>query len=114
MTTADSGLHALRAASRGILGEVTWPTCMPEIVEAQGLKNVVVERKTKENYPKQYASFWTEGILAAAIDGLGKIPEGEMKEKMARLVEGAGEDASKGIAWCGDHLVVVGRKPLEG
>ena len=36
--------------------------------------------------------------------------KGEMKGKMAGLVDEAGEDAKKGVAWCGDHFVVVGRK----
>jgi len=83
---------------------------MPEIVEAQGLEDVVVEKKTREDYPRRYASFWTEGIVAAGIDAVGRIPEGEVRDRMAGLVDAAARDAERGIAWCGDHFVVVGRK----
>lgn len=83
---------------------------MPEIVEANGLQDVVVEKRTKGDYPRQYASFWTEAIVAAGIDTVSKIPQGEMRDRMAGLVDEAAEDAKMGIAWCGDHFVIVGRK----
>jgi hypothetical protein len=83
---------------------------MPQIVESQGLQDLVVEKRTKADYPRQYASFWTEAIVAAGIDTVSKIPEGEMRDRVAGLVDEAAEDAMKGIAWCGDHFVVVGRK----
>lgn len=111
MTQEDSGLHRMRAAGKAFLGEVTWPTQIPEIMQGQGLQNVVLEKKTPENYPRQYARFWTDALVAAGIDTVSKIPEGEMRKRMAGLVDEAGEDAKKGIAWCGDHYVVVGQKP---
>jgi hypothetical protein len=105
-------LHKLRESGKAFLGHVDWPQRMAAIVEAQGLQDVVVEKKTREDYPRQYASFWTEAIVAAGIDTVSKISEGEMRDRMAGLVDAAAEDAKKGIAWCGDHFVVVGRKPL--
>jgi hypothetical protein len=86
---------------------------MPQIIESQGLQHVVVEKRTKGNYPRQFASFWTEAIVAAGIDTVSRIPEGEMRDLVAGLVDEAAEDARKGIAWCGDHFVVVGRKAME-
>lgn len=83
---------------------------MGSILESQGLDNIVVERKTKDNYPRQWSRFWTEGLIAAGIDSVSKLPEGEMREKMAKLVDGASEDARRGVGWCGDHFCVVGRK----
>lgn len=106
-----SGLHRMRALGLSFLGPLTWPQRMSEIVEAQGLQNVLLEKKTAANYPRQYARFWTDGLVAAGIDSVSKMPEGEMKDRMAKLVDEAGEDARKGIAWCGDHFVVVGQKP---
>lgn len=103
-------MHRMRAMGLAFLGPITWPQRLSEIVEAQGLQNVVVEKKSAENYPRQYARFWTDGLVAAGIDSVSKMPEGEMKERMGRLVDEAGEDAKKGIAWCGDHFVVVGQK----
>jgi hypothetical protein len=108
-----SGLHKLRQSGKAFLGPIDWPQRMPEIVASQGLQNVVVEKRTKEDYPRQYASFWTEAIVAAGIDTVSKIPEGEMRDRVAGLVDEAAEDARKGIAWCGDHFVVVGRKAVE-
>jgi hypothetical protein len=105
-----SGLHKLRQSGKAFLGPIDWPQRMPEIVESQGLQDVVLEKRTKEDYPRQYASFWTEAIVAAGIDTVSKIPEGEMRDRVAGLVDEAAEDARKGIAWCGDHFVVVGRK----
>lgn len=113
MTQESSGLHRMRAAGKAFLGEVTWPTQIPEIMQGQGLQNVVAEKKTSENYPRQYARFWTDALVAAGIDTVSKIPEGEMRKRMAGLVDEAGEDAKKGIAWCGDHYVVVGQKPVQ-
>jgi hypothetical protein len=106
----SSGLHRLRQSGKAFLGPVDWPQRMPEIVESQGLQDVVVEKRTKEDHPRQYASFWTEAIVAAGIDTVSKIPQGEMRDRVAGLVDEAAEDARKGIAWCGDHFVVVGRK----
>ena len=105
-----SGLHKLRQSGKAFLGPVDWPQRMPEITESQGLQDVVVEKRTKEDYSRRYASFWTEAIVAAGIDTVSKIPEGEMRDRVAGLVDEAAEDARKGIAWCGDHFVVVGRK----
>jgi len=107
-----SGLHKLRQSGKAFLGPIDWPQRMSEIVESQGLQDVVVEKRTKGDYPLQYASFWTEGIVAAGIDTVSKIPEGEMRDRVAGLVDEAAEDARKGIAWCGDHFVVVGRKTV--
>jgi hypothetical protein len=108
----SSGLHRLRQSGKAFLGPVDWPQRMPEIVESQGLQDVVVEKRTKEDHPRQYASFWTEAIVAAGIDTVSKIPQGEMRDRVAGLVDEAAEDARKGIAWCGDHFVVVGRKVM--
>ena len=100
----------MRALGLSFLGPITWPQRMREAVEEQGLQNVVLEKKSAEDYPRQYARFWTDALVAAGIDSVSKMPEGELKGKMAGLVDEAGEDARKGVAWCGDHFVVVGRK----
>lgn len=92
------------------MGPLTWPAKIAEIVQAQDLQNIVVDRRTPDSFPRSFAGYWTEGIVAAAIDGMGKIPEGEMRDHMGKLVEGASEDAQKGIAWAWDHVVVVGQK----
>lgn len=105
-------MHKLRNIGLPFLGKVTWPTQMQELVKAQGLENVVFERKTCDNLPRQYLRFWTEGIVAASIDATAKMPEGEMKDKFAQFTEEASEGAKKGIAWAGDHMVVVGQKPI--
>lgn len=107
-----SGLHKLRESGKAFLGPVDWPQRMSEIVTSQGLQDVIVEKRTKEDYPRQYASFWTEAIVAAGIETVSKIPQGEMRDRVAGLVDEAAEDTRKGIAWCGDHFVVVGRKGM--
>lgn len=83
---------------------------MREVAEEQGLQDVVLEKKTAEDYPRQYARFWTDALVAAGIDSVSKMTDGDFKTKMAGLVDEAGEDARKGVAWCGGHFVVVGRK----
>ena len=100
----------MRALGLSFLGPITWPQHLRETVEAEGLQNVVLEKKSTADYPRQYARFWTDALVAAGIDSVSKMPEGEMKMKMAGLVDEAGEDARKGVAWCGGHFVVVGRK----
>lgn len=112
ITQEESGLHKMRAWGKPFLGEVTWPKKMEEIVKAQGLEDVQLARKTKNDLPRQYSMFWTEALVAAGIDMTGKLPEGPMRDQAAQLVEEASLDAKKGIAWAGDHMVVVGRKPL--
>lgn len=112
ITQEDSGVHKMRALGLSFLGRMTWPTQMAELVKAQGLENIVLERKTQDNLPRQYLRFWTEGVVAASIDGTAKMPEGEVRDKFARFTEEASEDAKKGIAWAGDHMVVVGQKPM--
>lgn len=102
----------MRAWGKPFLGEVTWPKKMEEIVKAQGLEDVQLARKTKDDLPRQYSMFWTDALVAAGIDMTGKLPEGPMRDQAAQLVEEASLDAKKGIAWAGDHMVVVGRKPL--
>jgi hypothetical protein len=84
---------------------------MLSLLQSQGLQDVVLEKKTVDDYPRMYARFWTDALVAAGIDSVSKMPEGsEIRERMANLVDEAGEDARKGIAWCGDHFVGVGRK----
>lgn len=112
ITQEESGLHKMRAWGKPFLGEVTWPKKMEEIVKAQGLEDVQLARKTKDDLPRQYSMFWTDALVAAGIDMTGKLPEGPMRDQAAQLVEEASLDAKKGIAWAGDHMVVVGRKPL--
>jgi hypothetical protein len=84
---------------------------MSEHLSSQGLQNIVLEKKSAADYPRQYARFWSDAVVAAGIDSVSKMPEGEMKDRMASLVDEAGEDARKGVAWCGEHFVVVGQKP---
>jgi hypothetical protein len=103
----------MRALGLGFLGPITWPQHLSELVTAQGLQNVVLEKTSAANYPRPYARFWTDALVAAGIDSVSKMPAGEMKDRMAKLVDEAGEDARKGIAWCGDHFVVVGQKPSQ-
>jgi hypothetical protein len=106
-----SGLHRMRAAGLSFLGPITWPRDMLSLLQSQDLQDVVLEKKTVDDYPRMYARFWTDALVAAGIDSVSKMPEGsEMRVKMAGLVDEAGEDARKGIAWCGDHFVGVGRK----
>ena len=100
----------MRALGLSLLGPITWPQHMRSILEAQGLQNVILEKKTAEDYPRQYARFWTDALVAAGIDAVGKMPEGEMRDRMRVLVDEAGGDARKGVVWCGDHFVVIGRK----
>lgn len=100
----------MRALGLSFLGPITWPQRMREVVKEQGLQDVVLEKKTAEDYPRQYARFWTDALVAAGIDSVSKMPEGDFKTKMAGLVDEAGEDARKGVAWCGGHFVVIGRK----
>jgi hypothetical protein len=84
---------------------------MLSLLQSQGLQDVVLEKKAVDDYPRMYARFWTDALVAAGIDSVSKMPEGsEIRERMAGLVDEAGEDARKGIAWCGDHFVGVGRK----
>lgn len=112
ITQEDSGVHKMRALGLSFLGRMTWPAQMAELAKAQGLENIVFERRTQENLPRQYLRFWTEGIVAASIDATAKMPEGEVRDEFARFTEEASEDAKKGIAWAGDHMVVVGQKPM--
>jgi hypothetical protein len=101
----------MRAAGLAFLGPITWPQNLSSLLTSQGLKDVVLEKKTVDDYPKMYARFWTDALVAAGIDSVSKMPEGsEIRAKMARLVDDAGEDARKGVGWCGDHFCVVGRK----
>ncbi|SMR59405.1 unnamed protein product [Zymoseptoria tritici ST99CH_1E4] len=112
MTKDQSGLHRLRASGARYLAKdaLAWPMKLPTLLADQGVTDIVEERTTLETFDRKYGRAWTEVIVAAAIDGLGKLPEGEMKDEMVKLIEAAKEDAKKGIAWVADHLVVVGRK----
>ncbi|SMR63239.1 unnamed protein product [Zymoseptoria tritici ST99CH_3D1] len=112
MTKDQSGLYRLRASGARYLTKdaLAWPMKLPTLLADQGVTNIVEARTTLETFDRKYGRAWTEVIVAAAIDGLGKLPEGEMKDEMVKLIEAAKEDAKKGIAWVADHLVVVGRK----
>jgi hypothetical protein len=67
-----SGLHKMRAAGKAFLQEISRPQHMGEIVEGQGLQDVVVEKRTASDYPSMYTRLWTDrgsGVLfLRAID----------------------------------------------
>jgi hypothetical protein len=91
-----SGLHKMRAAGKAFLREISRPQHMGEIVEGQGLQDVVVEKRTASDYPSMYTRLWTDRMVAAGIDMVSKLPERKMREKMARLADEAWEDARRG------------------
>jgi hypothetical protein len=79
-----SGLHRMRAAGLSFLGPITWPQNLSSLLTSQDLQDVVLEKKTVDDYPRMYARFWTDALVAAGIDSVSKMPEGsEMRAKMA-------------------------------
>ncbi|KAF2225763.1 hypothetical protein BDZ85DRAFT_279423 [Elsinoe ampelina] len=112
ITKEESGMHRMRSFGRqgSSLGTITWPQKLANILQEQGMKLIKEDRTTLETFPRMYASYWTDTIVAAAIDAHSKMPAGQLKSTYARLIDGASEDARKGIAWVADHIVVVAQK----
>lgn len=97
----------------GIVGSgvmAHWVRTLPQVFEAEGLLDVVVDRQTGDAHTLM-AMHWCNMSVYEMFERKLRPADPEKADEFVRLIQGGLKESEGGAMFVFDRIIVVGRKP---
>jgi hypothetical protein len=89
-----------------------WVRTLPQVFEAEGLLDVVVDRQTGDAHTLM-AMHWCNMNVYEMFERKLRPADPEKADEFVRLIQGGLKESEVGAMFVFDRMIVVGRKPSQ-